>query len=275
MPWTELELICPSCGAKTVIQPETGDRNLVCSRCKQNILSVNIFHPNGFIYVLSNPSMPGLYKIGYTERDVAERAAELSAATGVPEPYIVEAFFSSEAPAVDEAEIHSSLSDFRRTRKEFFRVDLQIALDAIYKICGRSPRYCRPERPYEIPDERAAREARERAQQKVEEEAERTKARGEAEQEAENKRKEQERYRLEAERRQKAEEAQQKKRETQWEPRQRQPEETNGGIPFRLVDRLSVQCPNCGQQYTVTFLRYENRSCCPRCMRFHGIQIEW
>lgn len=182
MPWIELELICPSCGAKTVIRLETGDRNPVCSHCEKNILSVNIFHPNGFIYVLSNPSMPGLYKIGYTERDVAERAAELSAATGVPEPYIVEAFFPSEAPATDEAEIHSSLRDFRGTRKEFFRVDLQRALDAIYKVCGRSPRYCRPELHYEIPDERAAREVRERAQQKAEAEAKRAKERKETEQ---------------------------------------------------------------------------------------------
>jgi hypothetical protein len=38
----------------------------------------------GYIYVLTNPNMPGLVKIGYTQRLPRERANELSRATGVP-----------------------------------------------------------------------------------------------------------------------------------------------------------------------------------------------
>jgi hypothetical protein len=38
----------------------------------------------GYIYVLTNPNMPGLVKIGYTQRLPRERANDLSRATGVP-----------------------------------------------------------------------------------------------------------------------------------------------------------------------------------------------
>jgi tetratricopeptide (TPR) repeat protein len=43
----------------------------------------------GYVYVLANSAMPGLVKIGKTTRGTSERAAELSAATGLPTPFIV------------------------------------------------------------------------------------------------------------------------------------------------------------------------------------------
>ena len=43
----------------------------------------------GWVYVLVNSSTPGLVKVGRTTRFPAERAAELSAVTGVPTPFIV------------------------------------------------------------------------------------------------------------------------------------------------------------------------------------------
>jgi hypothetical protein len=43
----------------------------------------------GFIYILINPSMAGLVKIGKTTRDPEARAKELSQATGVPTPFYV------------------------------------------------------------------------------------------------------------------------------------------------------------------------------------------
>ena len=42
-----------------------------------------------YVYILSNESMPGLLKIGYTSCDPRKRAAELFT-TGVPEPFRVE-----------------------------------------------------------------------------------------------------------------------------------------------------------------------------------------
>ena len=43
----------------------------------------------GYLYVLINPSMQGMVKVGKTARSPAERAAELSRTTGVPTPFIV------------------------------------------------------------------------------------------------------------------------------------------------------------------------------------------
>jgi hypothetical protein len=128
--------------------------------------------------------MLGLLKIGYTEREVMERAAEISAATGVPEPYLVEAFFASTNPATDEAQVHTLLGDFRiGPRKEFFRVGLQQAMDVVYQVCGILPHYCRDGLVYEAPHERVARKAAEAAEQRAQEEAAH-KAREEAERRA-------------------------------------------------------------------------------------------
>ena len=44
---------------------------------------------SGWIYVLSNPAIPDLVKVGFTEADPETRAKELDA-TGVPQPFVVE-----------------------------------------------------------------------------------------------------------------------------------------------------------------------------------------
>jgi hypothetical protein len=43
----------------------------------------------GWVYTLTNPAMPRLVKIGLTTKTPKERAAELTAATGVPMPFKV------------------------------------------------------------------------------------------------------------------------------------------------------------------------------------------
>ena len=44
----------------------------------------------GFVYVLSNASMPGLIKVGMTTKVPDGRAKELSSDTSTPTPFIVE-----------------------------------------------------------------------------------------------------------------------------------------------------------------------------------------
>ena len=41
----------------------------------------------GFIYVVTNPSMPGLAKVGRTQRTPYLRLAELNQSTSTPEPF--------------------------------------------------------------------------------------------------------------------------------------------------------------------------------------------
>lgn len=91
---------------------------------------------SGFIYVLSNPSMPGLLKIGFTERSVDERVSELNRATGVPESFIVECTFTSEYPQQDELKIHQVLAHYRKN-KEFFDISFDMAFQQIKRILKR------------------------------------------------------------------------------------------------------------------------------------------
>ena len=46
----------------------------------------------GYVYIMTNPAMPGLVKIGSTTLLPDERARQLSSSTGVPRPFQVVAF---------------------------------------------------------------------------------------------------------------------------------------------------------------------------------------
>ena len=95
--------------------------------------------PNGYIYVLSNPAMPGLIKIGYTTRDINERVSELSASTGVPSNFEFEAVFVSPAAEADEYDIHEMLVAHRQGSKEFFRLEPFFAVKKIAALLEQEP----------------------------------------------------------------------------------------------------------------------------------------
>ncbi|MCC8376385.1 GIY-YIG nuclease family protein [Photorhabdus temperata] len=98
------------------------------------------FRSKGWIYVLSNSCMPGVYKVGMTTNAPETRARELSSATGVPVPFVVEAAFFSENPGKDEAEIHDFLDRYRVNElREFFKAPLKEVLYAFheYGLKGR------------------------------------------------------------------------------------------------------------------------------------------
>lgn len=85
----------------------------------------------GFVYILTNPSMPGLVKIGKTIRSVEGRAQELYQ-TGVPMPFKVAR--SIEAPDCHELEtkMHQRLAENRVSdAREFFRIEVKVASDAL------------------------------------------------------------------------------------------------------------------------------------------------
>ncbi len=92
----------------------------------------------GFIYILSNASMPGLLKIGYTTRTVHERVQELNRPTGVPTPFKIEAYFHSDSPEAQERRVHQALASCREG-KEFFRIDAEVAKAKVAGICQTEP----------------------------------------------------------------------------------------------------------------------------------------
>lgn len=93
----------------------------------------------GYLYILSNPSFPGLLKIGMTTRLVGDRVAELGAATGVPTAFKIEAYFESSDPQAHETVVHNSLARGRVKGKEFFRVELYEAMNTVSKATGNAP----------------------------------------------------------------------------------------------------------------------------------------
>lgn len=83
----------------------------------------------GYVYVLSNPSMPGMVKIGRTERSVQQRANELWQ-TGVPTPFKVECEVRSPDCAEMERWAHEKFHQFRVSEgREFFRVECAEVLE--------------------------------------------------------------------------------------------------------------------------------------------------
>ncbi|HUB86930.1 MAG TPA: DNA translocase FtsK [Verrucomicrobiae bacterium] len=88
-----------------------------------------------FIYVLENASMPGLVKIGRTERSVSERVNELSSHTGVPTGFTVVNEYTVANSVEAERIIHERLSDYRVSDdREFFRMEAEDATDIIESI---------------------------------------------------------------------------------------------------------------------------------------------
>lgn len=98
-------------------------------------MSVPLFNDKqGFIYILINPSMEGLVKVGRTSRDPVDRAKELSAATGVPTPFtlVYKAYFPDCSMA--ETFIHTRLAE-RNYRvspdREFFFAPVYEIIDVV------------------------------------------------------------------------------------------------------------------------------------------------
>jgi hypothetical protein len=91
----------------------------------------------GWVYVLVNSSIPGLAKVGRTSRDPEGRAAELSAVTGVPTPFVV-AFDQHFADCHQAEQVIHDEMDRRGWRaapnREFFRATasdiVRVVLDA-------------------------------------------------------------------------------------------------------------------------------------------------
>lgn len=76
----------------------------------------------GFVYILSNVSMPGIYKIGFTDRSPMNRVNELSSSTSIPTSFEIVAYGEVENAQSIENELHKQFNEFRiSSNREFFR----------------------------------------------------------------------------------------------------------------------------------------------------------
>lgn len=82
----------------------------------------------GYIYILTNPAMPELIKIGKCKMTPEMRATQLSKHTGMPFPFSV--YYKQYTPFATEAEmlIHAELTEHRvDVLKEFFKLEREVA----------------------------------------------------------------------------------------------------------------------------------------------------
>ena len=123
--------------------------------------------PVGRVYVLTNPRMVGLVKIGFTLGTVEGRARELDA-TGTPEPFEIAYQVEVRGPDDLERRAHGKLGSKRvRNSREFFEIDVveailcvrSLANDPLGEEC--SPKYI------ELIDEAAERHAQDREKKEL------------------------------------------------------------------------------------------------------------
>ncbi len=86
------------------------------------------------IYILTNESMPGYVKIGFTKTDLENRLKQLDN-TSVPLPFELHYACEVEDAREDERWLHGIFDDFRvRPNKEFFKMDPERVVLALKRI---------------------------------------------------------------------------------------------------------------------------------------------
>ena len=77
----------------------------------------------GSVYILSNPSMPNIVKIGVTQDSVANRCKKISEPTGVPTPFEVEYECTVDDCYKIEKALQAAFAPYRVSEnREFFKV---------------------------------------------------------------------------------------------------------------------------------------------------------
>ena len=90
---------------------------------------------DSWVYILSNPSLPNMLKIGFTKGEPEVRAKQVSSSTGVALPYKVEWALQCFNGSQLEQEVHRELESYRvNHQREFFDIPLDEAQEAIVKL---------------------------------------------------------------------------------------------------------------------------------------------
>ena len=88
------------------------------------------------VYILTNESMPGIIKIGWTDNTVEQRMKELDK-TGTPLPFTCYYAKRVDDPKFVESKLHEAFDEFRiRENREFFRMSADQAKAALEIASG-------------------------------------------------------------------------------------------------------------------------------------------
>jgi nuclear transport factor 2 (NTF2) superfamily protein len=86
------------------------------------------YQKRGYVYVLSNPSMPGIVKIGRSKSGEKHRAQQMYT-TGVPEPFVLEFEILTNDAEDLEATVHEEMAQYRTNgSREFFSCEVEVAV---------------------------------------------------------------------------------------------------------------------------------------------------
>jgi len=90
-----------------------------------------------YVYILTNPSIPGIVKIGFTERNVFDRLKEINAAPGVIIPWNVVWSYKCPHGRALESEVHSHLEHMGlrpNVKREGFSISVTDAIKIIEEL---------------------------------------------------------------------------------------------------------------------------------------------
>lgn len=91
---------------------------------------------SGWLYVIENPSIPGMAKVGQTTRTPQERAVELHV-TGTPTPFDVAHAWPVQDVTAAERAAHAALRRFRvSTDREWFSLPSDRAIALLEPVLG-------------------------------------------------------------------------------------------------------------------------------------------
>lgn len=89
-----------------------------------------------YIYILSNPSMGGMVKVGKTTHHPNKRMSELRS-TGVPTPFVLELSLCVHDCHASERAAHVALDKYRVSGdREFFKISVKSAIKIILPVIG-------------------------------------------------------------------------------------------------------------------------------------------
>jgi len=94
----------------------------------------------GILYALSNPSMPHLLKVGYTNKKTIEQRINELSNSSVPFKFVLECSVEVYSASRAESVVHKALQSFRvNNSKEFFSVDVCYVKDLFKTIENKPP----------------------------------------------------------------------------------------------------------------------------------------
>ena len=119
----------------TLTEDEDGWDKITYYTSRRKDTYANRGEADQWVYILSNPTLPNMLKIGYTKHEPETRAKQISASTGVALPYKVEWAFQCFNGEQLEQEVHQELASYRvNQNREFFDIPLVEAQEAIEKL---------------------------------------------------------------------------------------------------------------------------------------------